>query len=69
MFSSAHKAKRSLDISDRNIACGRQLIAQHGFRIAAEDLGGEGHRNVILDLWSGDVWVRLGAPPATAAGT
>lgn len=69
MFSFAHKAKRHLDISDRNIASGRQLIAQHGFRIAAEDLGGDGHRNVILDLWSGDAWVRLAAPAPAAAGT
>ena len=30
----------------------------NGFNINAEDMGGAGHRNIILDLWSGDVWVR-----------
>jgi chemotaxis protein CheD len=63
MFAYAPKAKRHVDISDRNIETGRQLVAQHGFRIAAEDLGGDGHRNVILDLWSGDVWVKRNAKP------
>lgn len=58
MFSVAQKARRHVDISDRNIETGRQLILKHGFKIAAEDLGGEGHRNVILDLWSGDVWLK-----------
>ena len=32
--------------------------ARYGFTFAAEDLGGNGHRNVMLDLWSGDVWVK-----------
>lgn len=58
MFSHVEKSKRYADISDRNIEAGRRLIVQHGFKIAAEDLGGDGHRNVILDVWSGDVWVK-----------
>lgn len=67
MFAQAHKSRRHVDISDRNVEVGRQLIVQHGFRIAAEDLGGEGHRNVILDLWSGDVWVKhAGRLPAAS---
>ena len=58
MFAYSQKTRQHVSISDRNVDVGRQLIAQHGFRIAAEDLGGDGHRNVILNLWSGDVWVR-----------
>lgn len=49
---------RHMDISERNVEAGRALLRQHGFRLAAEDLGGLGHRNVMLDLWSGDVWVK-----------
>jgi chemotaxis protein CheD len=49
---------RHMDISERNVEAGRALLKRHGFRLTAEDLGGLGHRNVILELWSGDVWVK-----------
>ena len=58
MFAHVQKAKRHVDVSDRNVEIGRQLMAQHGFKIHAEDLGGDGHRNVVFDLWSGDVWLK-----------
>jgi chemotaxis protein CheD len=45
-------------IAERNVEFGRAAIAEGGFRLCAEDLGGRGHRNIALDLWSGDVWVR-----------
>jgi chemotaxis protein CheD len=58
MFAHVQKAKRHVDVSDRNVMIGRQLMTQHGFKIHAEDLGGDGHRNVVFDLWSGDVWLK-----------
>jgi len=58
MFAHVQKAKRHADVSDRNVEIGRQLMVQHGFKIHAEDLGGDGHRNVVFDLWSGDVWLK-----------
>jgi len=64
MFAYAQKVKRHVDVSDRNVETGRQLIAQHGFKIHAEDLGGDGHRNVVFDLWSGDVWLKKGRQDA-----
>lgn len=45
-------------VSDRNIAIARQLMARYGFRIKAEHLGGQGHRNIIFEVDNGDVWVR-----------
>jgi len=57
-------------IAETNVDFGRAAIAQCGFRLSAEDLGGDGHRNIILDLWSGDVWVRrtkLSASRSTSA--
>lgn len=45
-------------IAEANVEFGRAAIAECGFRLSAEDLGGNGHRSVMLDLWSGDVWVR-----------
>lgn len=58
MFAGADGAKRHHNISERNVEAGREMILKLGFRLAAEDLGGKGHRNVILELWNGDVWVR-----------
>ena len=58
MFATSVKPGRHASISETNVDFGRAAIAQCGFRCEAEDLGGDGHRNVILDLWSGDVWVR-----------
>jgi chemotaxis protein CheD len=58
MFAHVQKAKRHVDVSDRNVVVGRELMSQHGFRIVAEDLGGDGHRSVVFDLWSGDVWLK-----------
>ena len=50
---SGHKS-----ISLSNVQAGRVLIEQHGFRIKAEDAGGNGQRHVIFDIWSGHVWIR-----------
>lgn len=58
MFDAHNKANRDGGVSDQNVECGLAIIRQFGFKLAAQDVGGEGHRNIILDLWSGDVWVR-----------
>ena len=52
------KVIEAMDIGQRNIAAARKLLHQHGFCVGAEHLAGDGHRNVIFDLASGDVWVR-----------
>jgi len=52
------KTRNTIGISERNVRAGRELVTRYGFTFAAEDLGGNGHRNVVLDLWSGDVWVK-----------
>ncbi len=60
MFNSAthRKAASNLDIGLRNIEAGRHLLRQHGFQVKAEHLAGNGHRNIIFDIASGDVWVK-----------
>ncbi len=50
--------KGHANVPDKNIEIGRSLLKQHGFIIKAEHLGGTGHRNVIFDIWSGEVWIR-----------
>ena len=65
MFShlpSKSQTPRHLNVADRNVVAGRQLLAQHGFSIAAEQLGGQGHRQVIFEIATGDVWVRKHDP-------
>lgn len=58
MFTRATGLKRTTGVGEKNVEFGREIIAQYGFRLEAEDLGGSGHRHIMLDLWSGDVWVR-----------
>lgn len=55
---SAMRRKNPPSISLTNVDIGRRLIAQHGFKIKAEDAGGNGQRHVIFDVWSGHVWIR-----------
>ena len=50
--------KRVFSVSDQNVEVGRHLLAQHGFKIKSEHMGGNGHRNIMFDVWSGDVWVK-----------
>ena len=58
MFTHTGKADRPISVSEQNVEFGHAIIKQYGFKLMADDLGGDGHRNIILDLWSGDVWVR-----------
>ncbi|MGA7802582.1 MAG: chemotaxis protein CheD [Gammaproteobacteria bacterium] len=46
------------DVATRNAEAALALIAARGLRIKAHSLGGIGHRHVIFDVASGDVWVR-----------
>lgn len=52
-------------IGESNVACGRLLLSRLGVFVTAEHSGGIGQRAVVLDLWSGDAWVRHDAlqPP------
>jgi len=45
-------------IGIQNIQAARRLTKQHAFTSVAEHLGGIGHRNVIFEVWSGEVWVK-----------
>ncbi len=59
------KPSNRISVSERNVLVGRELVTRYGFRFTAEDLGGHGHRNVMLDLWSGDVWVKKASNVST----
>ena len=58
MFALPPQPAGGIDICARNMEAARELIVHHGFSLHSQDLGGQGHRNVIFDLWTGDVWLR-----------
>jgi chemotaxis protein CheD len=49
-----------INVSELNVETARDLIKQHGFRMEGECLGGVGHRNIVFDVWSGEVWLKKG---------
>lgn len=57
MFPDARK-KTEGHVGQRNVEVARMLVQRYGFSCMAEHLGGIGHRNIIFDIWNGDVWVR-----------
>jgi chemotaxis protein CheD len=59
----AYSTHEMLDVASRNVVAARELIERNGMRLVAEHVGGAGHRKVIFDVWSGDVWVQHSAPP------
>ena len=52
----------TLHIGQKNGEAARVLLRAHGITIVSESLFGAGHRKVIFDVASGDVWVRQVRP-------
>ena len=42
----------------RNGEAARELLAEHGIEVLSENLFGNGHRQIVFDVGTGDVWVR-----------
>jgi chemotaxis protein CheD len=57
MFPGVNK-NRSIQIGTLNVQAARRLAQQHGFTSMAEQLGGIGYREVIFEVWSGEVLVK-----------
>ncbi len=45
-------------IAQENVETALILMSQYGLNISAKDLGGNGHRTIIFEIATGDVWVR-----------
>lgn len=45
-------------LPDRNVEAGLELLEAHRLNVRAKHLGGKGHRQVLFEVWSGDVWMR-----------
>jgi len=53
-------------IGRRNGEGARDLLQAHGIRIQSESLFGNGHRQMVFDLSTGDVWVRQVQPDSAS---
>jgi chemotaxis protein CheD len=58
-----------MDVAARNVDAGLELLRYHGLTLTSMHLGGTGHRQVVLDVWSGDVWLRHVELAAQERGT
>lgn len=45
-------------VGERNGHVARNLLAERGIRTVAEDLFGRGHRELLFEVATGDVWAR-----------
>lgn len=57
-----------LNVGKKNGETARLLLRSHGIPIVSEDLYGDGHREIIFNVKTGDVWMRqvkLPRPGAT----
>ncbi len=46
------------NVGRRNGEAARELLAVHGIPVLSENLFGVGHRQIVFEVASGDVWVR-----------
>lgn len=48
----------SFNVGEQNIKAAVDLMKKNGFKIHAQNVGGEMSRKIIFDLWSGEVWLK-----------
>ena len=57
------RSNEESNIGLKNVETARNIVVKHGFNCVAEHLGGYGHRNLIFDVWDGQVWVKHASIP------
>jgi chemotaxis protein CheD len=50
--------KCDVQVQDRNIQAGYDLVLRHELNLKAEHIGGHGHRQLMFDIWSGHAWMK-----------
>jgi len=53
-------ASQQLGVGHRNGMAAERLLADYGIPVVSESLFGTGHRHILFDVATGDVWVRQG---------
>ncbi len=56
------EGNRQPGIGHRNGVAAERLLAEYGIPVVSESLFGTGHRHILFDVSTGDVWVRQGDP-------
>ena len=54
-------------VGQRNGEAARALLQERGIPVVSESLFGEGHRQVVFDIATGDVWLQQVAPASQEA--
>jgi chemotaxis protein CheD len=57
-----HTNSQALNVGHRNGVAAKALLQKYGIRLKADYLFGVGHRQVIFDVASGDVWSKQVKP-------
>jgi chemotaxis protein CheD len=57
----------AIDVGRRNGECARRLLRAHGIPVVSESLFGVGHRLVVFEIASGQVWSRQVDPAGGSA--
>lgn len=55
-----------MNIATRNVDSAYALLARHGYQPTVAHCGGQGHRKLFFDLWTGHVWLAH-RPPGEVA--
>jgi chemotaxis protein CheD len=61
MFPDSHQGA-ARHVGTKNVEAARRLVRTHGMTCTSEHLEGIGHRTIIFEVWSGQVWVKQCAP-------
>lgn len=65
MLAHSTEGAEIMNIATRNVDSAYALLARHGYRPTVAHCGGQGHRKLFFDLWTGHVWLAH-RPPAEA---
>ena len=60
--------RKAGNIGRQNGEVARRLLRAHGIPVVSESLYGVGHRNIIFDVSSGNVWSRQAQPEEASGG-
>lgn len=61
--------QNSRTVGRKNGNCARRLLAERGIAVAAASIFGVGHRNIVFNVNTGDVWSRQVDPASVVLAT
>ena len=58
MFPRHKRRGKYANVPSKNVIAAREIVKHYALNVIGVNLGGVGHRQIVFDVWSGDVWVR-----------